>query len=290
MLSVCIATCNRPESLKKTLDSLKNQKTEIKFEVIVVNNGIESIDNVIYEFKPTLNISVYKQEKKNISLTRNIAVYNSNYDIIVFIDDDEFAKETWLSELYTALKNTKGSVIVGPVKQIFPKNTPNWRKSFFKKPNYKDLTKVYDGHTGNALIKKDLFNKIGYFDENLGLTGGEDADFFKRVLASGNTIYWSNKAIVFETVMQNRLSLKWVLKRKIRCSQTCSLLRLKNKNKLYKTIYTFFRLLSIIAFLLGLPFSLFGGINLFYKYIGQICCQIGHATALLPTLRYKEYK
>ena len=58
--------------------------------------------------------------------------------------------------------------------------------------------------------------KGGWFDERMGLMGGEDYHFSERIRRAGFKIVWSNEAIAHETVPAHRLTKRWLLSRAFR--------------------------------------------------------------------------
>ena len=59
--------------------------------------------------------------------------------------------------------------------------------------------------TGNVLINRSLFDKIGYFDVALEI--GEDADFFTRVEHGGYKICYAPKALIHHVIPESRLQI-----------------------------------------------------------------------------------
>jgi hypothetical protein len=72
--------------------------------------------------------------------------------------------------------------------------------------------------TTNASFSKHLFNICGKFDESLGhrgrvLLGGEDIDFFHRIVKEGKSVRYLADAIVVHSVDSERITRKWLIKR-----------------------------------------------------------------------------
>jgi succinoglycan biosynthesis protein ExoM len=54
------------------------------------------------------------------------------------------------------------------------------------------------------------------FDEQLGLSGGEDVHFFRRVAGRGYRLVWADKAVAHEYVPTSRVTAAWLLRRAYR--------------------------------------------------------------------------
>jgi teichuronic acid biosynthesis glycosyltransferase TuaG len=89
LISIIIATYNRSELLKKTLQSIIDQ-TFKEFEIIVVDDGSsDNTETVVKEFKD-YDIKYLKLENSgNIAKIRNTGIQHSKYDVLAFCDDDD---------------------------------------------------------------------------------------------------------------------------------------------------------------------------------------------------------
>ena len=123
----------------------------------------------------------------------------------------------------------------------------------------------------------------------LGLTGGEDTDFFDRIRAKGAVICWSKDAFVFEHIDANRLNIRWLLMRSFRGGQGYSKKKMNGRGLLYKLMYLIYRFcLSIFAFfmfLISIPF----GFHRCVWWLRKVFSNLGQVSVVLP-YRYTEYK
>ena len=99
-VSVVINTCNRAESLRRTLLSLEHQ-TYPDFEVIVVA-GPSTDDTALVLDEFADRIRVYDCPERRLSVSRNIGILHSAGEIVAFIDDDSLATPYWVEELVNA--------------------------------------------------------------------------------------------------------------------------------------------------------------------------------------------
>ena len=58
------------------------------------------------------------------------------------------------------------------------------------------------------------------FDLSLGQTGGEDTAFFAKFVADGGKIAFSADAVLSEAIPSDRVSFRWLLRRRFRMGQT----------------------------------------------------------------------
>jgi glycosyltransferase involved in cell wall biosynthesis len=277
-MSVCICTYKRPILLELLLNKLQKQITEklFTYSIIVVDNDhAQSAKDIVISVKEKslIDIDYYNEPRQNIALARNRAVQNAKGDLIVFIDDDELPVNEWLFNLYKTYYEYKADGVLGPVKPKFAMQPPQWiikgklceRKSFKTGSIIKKYT---DMRTGNVLLPKTIFNYEGeLFNPDFGRTGGEDIEFFKRMIRRGHVFVWCDDAPVYETVPPERFKRSYLLKR--------ALLRgmVNSKNPTLNSILKSFIAFFIYTFILPV-FALIGH-HIFMKYLIKDCDHIG---------------
>ena len=296
LISVCICTFFRNDLLAFLLNKLLTLKMSdsLKYEIIVVDNDkdgkasevVESVAirtnhcRIVYDIEP----------QQNIALARNRTIRHAQGDYIAFIDDDEYPSPSWLEELHKTLKALDADVVMGPVFPEYPSNTPKWivKGKFFERPNPEDQTRVYFGRTGNALVRSKWFEKI-MFDEKYGLTGGEDSEFFNKLIKHGGAIYWSKAGYVTERVEENRVNLRWLLARAFRGGQGTA-------DKNYSSFFTFkiiphlgYRIFLLTVALCGVLLTIPLGRHRSVWWLIKVLSNIGQLSILFP-YRYKEYR
>ena len=227
LISVCIATCNRIDLLRKLLISLCEQNLDKNFEIEVVitdNDSEYSAFPVIESLKGSVpyTIKYFKQPQKNISLTRNVCVANSTGEYICFIDDDETADKEWIKNLVNCIRDFNADAVFGYVEPVFDSNIPEIFKfrEFYFTPvaSTGSLASYY--YTTNCIIRTDLIkSEKTPFDPNYGLTGGEDAHLFEKLASKGAVFISSTSAVTYEFIPFNRGTYKYLFNRALRGGQ-----------------------------------------------------------------------
>jgi glycosyltransferase involved in cell wall biosynthesis len=275
------------------LSKLQDQVTENQFTysaVVVDNDSKQSAHDTVTDWKQksTIEIHYFCEPEQNIARTRNKAIANASGNFIAFIDDDEFPDNTWLINLFNAINKYKCAGILGPVKPYFEETPPQWiiksriceRSSFLTGTILKNPIQT---RTGNVLLSKELFiNKAIHFNPQFGRTGGEDVDFFKRMMINGFTFIWCNEASVYEIVPQERFKKCYYLKR--------ALLR-GEVNAVNSRLFSLNTMKSALAFILYttiLPFFLLFGQHVFMKYLIKDCDHIGKLLGICGLSLIKE--
>lgn len=226
-LEVCVCTYRRPQ-LVKTLTSLLQLERPAGYEIsiLVVDNddrpsAAERVEAIAAG--ATIPLRYVHCPEGNISIARNGALAHSTARFLAFIDDDEVAQPDWLLHLTREMEKTGADVVLGPVEADYADDAPAWMRRtriHATMPVWVD-NRIITGYTCNVLIdrhKAPLRDRL--FDLSLGQTGGEDTAFFAKVVAEGGTIAFSPDALLFETIPSNRVSFKWLLRRRFRMGQT----------------------------------------------------------------------
>lgn len=214
---VAVVTVGEPGVCEATVRALLRQRlpTGTKAAVLVVDNNRRS-----QPYRVPDEVAVVHEPTPGISAARNAAVevaLDRKSDVLAFIDDDELpVGETWLAALVNGLASLPADVTTGPVIPAFDEHAPTWIRahSLFHRRRYPTGTVRSLAATGNVAIRTDVFRASGCrFDERLGLVGGEDTDWSRRVVEAGATIRWVDEAEVRERVPLERTTVRWVFRR-----------------------------------------------------------------------------
>lgn len=288
LISICIATYQRPQLLIKLLDSISELELpdNINIEIIIVDNDADlSAKEVIKEYldRSKLNLFYFDQPIKNISITRNLAVSKANGELIAFIDDDEIASNMWILELYQTLIRYNADGVFGKVTSYFLPSTPEWITScyLYNRPIFKTGTIASITRSGNCLIKKTILNTVdGPFEPEYGITGGSDTKLFNLLILKGAKFINSNEAETFEFVPPDRANLRWLIARAFRTSNgyVRRSIELEKGNKLSLRIKFFF--IGIIFSFISLVLSIFFIMNK-QKRIHWFLKMVGNSGKLL---------
>jgi succinoglycan biosynthesis protein ExoM len=282
-IAICICTFKRPHLLKRLLEELIRQETEslFNYSITIVDNDVSgSSKEVVAQFQkiPSLNIIYSVEPEQNIALARNKALANAKGDFIAFIDDDELPGRDWLLKLFQTCEAHKVDGVLGPVLPRFERSPPVWvrKGGFCNRPVHTTGFKIdwTEGRTGNLLIKRGILDGIDpVFQPEFG-GGGEDRNFFKRMIERGHVFIWCNEAVAYEWVPPIRWKRSFMLRR--------ALLRGKmalNHHRGLEDLAKSF--LAIVGYTLALPVLLVLGHHLFMKYLIKICDHSGKLLAFL---------
>ncbi len=211
----------REEKITRLLSSMKDQLKNHECEVLLVQ---ESNLPVALPKLPMKIRHITVPEKQGIPFNRNQGIKHSRGDIIVFIDDDCWVQEKWLSSLLQPLENNPELLAVTSGTKIPPSNFLGNCISALGFPGggslgFEKIWKVSpEGHTnhiaaGNCALRKDIFQKAGWFDEALKY-GAEDAEFSFRLERAGIPVKYAPEGYAFHEARKTWPSfVHWQLRR-----------------------------------------------------------------------------
>jgi glycosyltransferase involved in cell wall biosynthesis len=173
LISVVIPTLNRYEYLKDVLEDLEKQDYS-NFEVIVCDQS-EPINKSFYE-NWNLKIKLLEQREKALWLARNKCIEIANGDYILLFDDDSRVESNWISSHLKCLDYFQVSISAGVTNTLVG-------HGLSAKESYFHLSDVFD--TGNALVERKVFEKVGLFDRQFEKQRMGDGEFGLRSLLGG---------------------------------------------------------------------------------------------------------
>lgn len=221
-VSVAICTRNRPEQLRRCLDSLRAldpppETLAAGFEILVIDNAppddatrriVEGFPGIRYVLEP----------KPGLNFARNRALREARGDILAFVDDDVVVDRGWLGGLHAAWsENPDARGFTGLVlpyalssrAQILFEQRGGFRRGFdrirYRQARLDDAlfpcgAGIF-GAGANMAFDRATLLAIGGFDEALDtgppLPGGGDLDIFYRVARTGHSFIYEPQFAVF---------------------------------------------------------------------------------------------
>jgi succinoglycan biosynthesis protein ExoM len=231
-VAICIATYRRPAGLKRLLTSLDaltfSAGPAPRITVVIVDNDAANplagtaAEKAAWSRHPIL----YRIEPvQGLASVRNACLDTSprNATAIAFLDDDEWVEPQWLDALLAMQAQSGAGVIQGPVRGVFAAAPAVWMSNngLYDVGPFEDGESLTSGATGNCLIMREALERTAVrFDARFNASGGEDTDFFMRLLAKDVRIATAARAIAYEDVPPERMRLGWMLKRQFRVGHT----------------------------------------------------------------------
>lgn len=181
--SIIIPAYNRKNLLKIAIDSVLYQTFD-NFELIIVDDGShDNTKGILNEFKDKRIFYVY-QHHKGASSARNKGIKLSKGKFICFLDSDDRFRREKLAITFDYIKKHPEYKIFHTEEIWYRDGSYLPQKVYHKKPSgviFGEALKLCCVSISTAAIKKEVFEKIGMFDENMPAC--EDYDFWLRASA-----------------------------------------------------------------------------------------------------------
>lgn len=298
-ISICVATYKRSEPLRDLLESLNNLTfTRIPaptVEIVIVDNDSTASAKVIIDaFKLNFRwpLKYFVESHKGVTFARNRCIVESAKDsnFIAMLDDDETATPQWLEELLINQEKFNAAIITGPVLPIYgeEQQVPDWIRAgdFYSFPRYETGHEMEVAFTNNVMFSTQLLQTVkegeSFFDHRFAEKGAEDVYLFTRLQKAGYKIVWANNAVLHEPVVNERLSLQWILNRGFWGWSCHSLIETElNPSIRVQSIRTIKGLTLIIIGIVSIGPSLLLGKHKVAKALLSICRGMGTLSGLL---------
>jgi len=242
MISICICTYNRSESLWRTLDSLAKQDDidSGALEVLIVdNNCTDGTANVVEAFREKLPIRRVTEHRQGLSHARNRAVADFRGEVLLFTDDDIRFGPGWLTAYRDAIRRFPDTDYFGG------RILPDWGQ---RKPRWigDEPLPLIDGVLGwfdhgaetrlvwpteeppfgaSFAVRRRLFEKTGLFRIDLGTGGmglgrGEETEFLMRARKIGAQGVYVGEALCFHAYDRARFTFAALWRYGIACGRS----------------------------------------------------------------------
>lgn len=209
-VDVILPVFNAPEEVKSCLASLENNRSS-KYRLIIADDASEeNTRRLLRTFSAGKNWVQLLENESNQGYCRNVnqALKSSRADFVIVLNSDTIVPELWVDKLLLCAYSSDSIGIVGPMS-----NAASWQSvphiededgvlainalphgmnlesvnRFLEERNLHPLYPKVHLLNGFCLgIKRKVFDKIGYFDEEAFPHGyGEEDDFCLRAIDAG---------------------------------------------------------------------------------------------------------
>ena len=201
--------------VKRNITSVMLQKTCYKFEhLVVIDNPNISVEILNYLYNNTdVNYYIHK-ENKGLSASRNTALKNASGEFIMILDCDDVFAPGRIQKQLEFMKQNEIFFSYGGFQEIHgqelePKPTNN-----IHIPQQEDLLECLKQFKnavpcGSVCFKKEIYDKLGGFDENMK-EGSEDMEFQLRAVKAGYKIGLLPEVLYYLGVHDNNQTAKLI--------------------------------------------------------------------------------
>ena len=225
-VTVAVLTYRRPQFWPDLLTDLDREAqltatAAAAVRVLVVDNDPEgSARSVVGAVAVAVPVTYVVEPRRGIAAARNRALQEcEDDDVLVFVDDDERPDPGWLAALLSTYLTSRPAAVAGPVRTRYLGTPHPWALAGgFVDRSHRDGVRtgeaVTEAATNNLLLDLRWVRQRGlYFDESLGLGGGEDSLFTRQLTGGGGRILWCAEAWVTDLRPGDRTTRRALLRR-----------------------------------------------------------------------------
>ena len=169
-ISVVVLTYNRKALLLRCLASILEDRVRMPDEIVIVNAGQESVEDVISKFiKNGCPIKVIKAPNISLADNRNKGVMASSCELVAFTDDDCEVCPGWVDAFVRVFDNREdigsvGGLTIDITTQKFAHNLESISLLIEDYYNRRYSPRCYYFSTRNVCYLKKIVVDVGYFD------------------------------------------------------------------------------------------------------------------------------
>ncbi len=196
-ISVVIPTFNRMSKVRKAIQSVLDQNHEAEEVIVVDNNSTDNTKEMIKSDFP--QVKLLTEKKQGVSATRNKGIKNAKYPWIAFLDsDDAWHKKKLKTQIDSIIQENSAYRLIHTDETWFRNGKHINQMKKHKKDGGDIFKKCLDLcciSPSSVLIKKEVFDDLGYFDESLPAC--EDYDMWLRI-TSNEPVYFINELLTIK--------------------------------------------------------------------------------------------
>ena len=208
LVSIVIPCYNMGRYILEALESISAQ-TYANWEILVVDDcgpkdGTEAIVIEFTKNNPTHRIEYIKHEtNKGVSAARNTGIKHTKGNFIALLDPDDFWMPEHLEKAITTFGNHKELYFYSSFAYLFNENNPS---SIIDIEGYKDwemksfpaIISIRNAiPNSSAVLRSEVFEKVGFYDENPDIQHVEDYDLWLRILSHKLEIYIHTEPTIY---------------------------------------------------------------------------------------------
>lgn len=227
--TVALCTHDHADRLQRTLvDLARLEPPRQPWEFLVVDNGCrDGTPGLLarHAWPAGWQVRVVREDKLGLSNARNRAIADARGEYVIFMDDDETADPDWLCAYERLIDAQHPDAFGGRQVVLFEDARPPWLSDellgFLGELNRDEAIVPLDDpatpfYGGNFGLRRTVCERIGMFDAMLGRkgsdnTGGEEVDFYRRLLDAGFKVWWTPDAVIHHRIQAAKLERSYFL-------------------------------------------------------------------------------
>ncbi len=195
----------KPDSSLSELIRRLNEQTIVPKKIVIINTGEEFLNAAMPK---NVEVIFIRKEEFDHGATRNRAISCTSSEYFICMTQDAVPKNRFLIE--ELLKPFQDEMVAISYGRQIPREDANPIEKYTRSHNYPNVDdrktsadakrlgiKLYFASNVCACFRRDVFEKLGGFHENLILN--EDMIYAHAVIHSGHAVFYASKAVVIHS-------------------------------------------------------------------------------------------
>lgn len=214
LVSIVMPTYSRPQTLKASLERLQRQ-TYPNVEIIVVNNAGTPVDDVVAQFA---NVRLINRDRNtgNATRPRNDGIQASLGKYVALLDDDDVFFDDHIERMVAVLERGAAAVysdfLVRFIERAEDGSESVWGWDLQKPVGITTFELLVQNRLGylTVMARREVYDRLGLFDERSEIAGGEEVEYWLRIAASTEFVHVDQPSTAYSVVRnwQGQLSEK----------------------------------------------------------------------------------
>ena len=202
-VSLVIPVYNQLDYTRQCLDSIA-RCTDQPYELIIVDNAsTDGTQEFLRDVKATV---IMNQHNLGCAKAWNQGVRASHGDVIGVLNNDIVVTKGWLDALLTFMEKADYGIVSPAAREgLLNYDLDAYAIEFVR--SCRDATRA-ELYGACLMIKRDVFDRVGLFDEAFAYGGCEDIDFFWRAEAAGFSVGTTGSVLIHHFGMVTQDAIK----------------------------------------------------------------------------------
>jgi glucosyl-dolichyl phosphate glucuronosyltransferase len=247
-LSTIVCTYTRTHRLIECLKTIEKQTlSRDMFEVVIVTRLLSpEHENNLKEFlkQTSLNTTIVPlaPECSGCSKARNAGLAKAKGEIIHYLDDDTLTTPDCLKAYVDIFDSTDAMGAGGRIIPKFISRSPAWMQpALWSLLGVLDLGNKVREFTypsnfpvgANMAFRREVFDRYGIFDENLGPLGhigidADETDVCYKIQNDGGKLLYCPDALIYHCIEGDKMNWRWMIKRSYGTGKGSAIIQLKH--------------------------------------------------------------
>ena len=232
-VSIIICCYNSSKRLPHTIKCISEQKLDVDWELIIVNNAStdETFNIATIEWEKNKQsigyLTIINEEKISLNYARTTGIKNAKYEYVILCDDDNWLDENYCNIAYKIMESdSKIGVLGGRSEAEFNTLPPHWFTSYQREYavgvqalTSGDISKRGYVWGAGMVIRKSIFINLLNSGFNFllsdrkgkALSSGGDTEISKWFLIAGYKLWYSEDLYFKHFIPDNRLNIEYFI-------------------------------------------------------------------------------